>query len=92
MRIGLYRGATEGARRRTLRPAHEELSTNLDYAPPAWRQRSHRKQLPRREMVKHSAVECRTHLRIRRWCKMFVGADAYIGPPVEYSGNEQNWN
>ena len=32
MRIGLYRGATEGARRRTLRPTHDKLSTNLDYS------------------------------------------------------------
>ena len=77
MRIGLYRGATEGARRRTLRPTHDKLSTNLDYAPPAWRQRSHRKQLPRKGMAKHTAVECRTRLRIRRWCTVFtfLGAD-----------------
>ena len=32
IRIGLYRSATEGARRRTLRPAHETLSTKLHYS------------------------------------------------------------
>ena len=32
MRIGLYRGATELPRRRTLRPAHDKLSTNLNYS------------------------------------------------------------
>ena len=31
-RIGLYRGATEGACRRTLRPAHETFSTKLHYS------------------------------------------------------------
>ena len=31
-RIGLYRGATERARRRTLRPAHGNLPTNLYYS------------------------------------------------------------
>ena len=31
-RIGLYRGATEKARRRTLRPAHENLPTKLYYS------------------------------------------------------------
>ena len=41
-------------------------------APPAWRQRSHRKQLPRKEMAKHTAVECRTHLRMRRWCEFLM--------------------
>ena len=32
MRIGLYRGATELPRRRTLRPAHDNLSAKLDYS------------------------------------------------------------
>ena len=32
MRIGLYRDATEAPRRRTLRPAHENLSANLYYS------------------------------------------------------------
>ena len=41
-------------------------------APPAWRQRSHRKQLPRMEMAKHAAEECSTHLWIRRWCIIFA--------------------
>ena len=31
-RIGLYRGATESPRRRTLRPAHENLSAKLHYS------------------------------------------------------------
>ena len=31
-RIGLYRGATEGACRRTLRPAHDKLSAKLNYS------------------------------------------------------------
>ena len=41
-------------------------------APPAWGQRSHRKQLPRMEMVKHAAAEITGHLRIRRWCRIFL--------------------
>ena len=45
---------------------------NWTTAPPAWRQRSHRESLLRREMVKHAAVECRTRLRIRRWCTIFA--------------------
>ncbi len=45
---------------------------NWTTAPPAWKQRSHRKQLPRKEMAKHAAVEYRTHLRIRRWCRIFL--------------------
>ena len=32
IRIGLYRGATEAPRRRTLRPTHETLSTKLNYS------------------------------------------------------------
>ena len=32
MRIGLYRGATEKARKRTLRPAHGNLSAKLNYS------------------------------------------------------------
>ena len=50
---------------------------NYTTAPPAWGQRSHRKQLPRKEMAKHTAAECRTHLRMRRWCTVFtfLGAD-----------------
>ena len=32
MRIGLYRGATEQARRRTLRPAHGNFSAKLNYS------------------------------------------------------------
>ena len=32
MRIGLYRGATESPRRRTLRPAHGNLSAKLNYS------------------------------------------------------------
>ena len=32
MRIGLYRSATERARRRTLRPAHGNPSAKLDYS------------------------------------------------------------
>ena len=35
-------------------------------APPAWKQRSHRESLPRQKMAKHAAVECSTHLRMRR--------------------------
>ena len=32
IRIGLYRSATEQARRRTLRPAYDKLSTDLNYS------------------------------------------------------------
>ena len=45
---------------------------NWTTAPPAWKQRSHWEQLPRKEMAKHAAVEYRTHLRIRRWCRIFT--------------------
>ena len=50
-------------------------------APPAWRQRSHRKQLPRKGMAKHTAMEFGTHLRIRRWCKFLMErADRGVRP------------
>ena len=50
-------------------------------APPAWRQRSHRKQLPRKGMAKHTAMEFGTHLRIRRWCKFLMErADRVVRP------------
>ena len=45
---------------------------NYTTAPPAWGQRSHRKQLPRKGMVKHAAVEIAGHLRMRRWCKFLM--------------------
>ena len=45
---------------------------NYTTAPPAWRQRSHRKQLPRKEMAKYAAVEITGHLRIRRWCTILA--------------------
>ena len=41
-------------------------------APPAWRQRSHREQLPHKEMAKHAAVEITSHLRMRRWCEFLM--------------------
>ena len=60
---------------------HTRISLqNWTTAPPAWRQRSHRKQLPRKGMAKHTAVECRTHLRVRRWCSIFVRADRVACP------------
>ena len=72
MRIGLYRGATEGARRRRLRPAHGNLSAKLNYSAACVEERSHREQLLRKGMEKHPAVEITTHLRIRRWCSIFA--------------------
>ena len=43
-------------------------------------ERSHQESLPRKEMVKHPAVETAGYLRMRRWWKTLVGADAHIGP------------
>ena len=64
--------ATESPRRRTLRPAHENLSAKLYYSAACVEQRSHRKQLPRKSMAKHAAVEITGHLRMRRWCTVFA--------------------
>ena len=68
MRIGLYRKPQNHSVERHC-SQHTRISLQgWTTAPPAWKQRSHRKQLPRKEMVKHAAVQFRTHLRMRRWC------------------------
>ena len=87
MRIGLYRGATEQARRRTLRPAHDKLFAKLDYSAACVETT-----LPSRIIA--TQVDGKTRCRGNNWpstyapmvhdscilLQMFVGADAYIGP------------
>ena len=78
MRIGLYRKPQKNPVEEHC-GQHTEISLQIyTTAPPAWRQRSHRKQLPRKERAKHPAVEITGHLRMRRWCKFFVGVDGSV--------------
>ena len=87
--------ATEGARRRTLRPAHKNLSANLYYSAACVETT-----LPSIAVATQGAgkTPCRgnrsasTHSPVvHNFCvllQMFVGADAYIGPyrPVSNIG------
>ena len=91
MRIGLYRSATEVPRRRTLRPAHENLSAKLDYSAACVET-----MLPSMIVATQEAGKTRCHGNnwtstyapmVHNSCillQMFVGA--------EYSGNEEKRN
>ena len=72
MRIGLYRKPLNKPVEKHCGQHTGVSLQSCTTAPPAWRQHSHRKQLPRKELAKHAAVECRTRLRIRRWCTIFA--------------------
>ena len=72
IRIGLYRKPQKN-------PVEERCGQHTinslqiyTTAPPARGQRSHREQLPRKEMAKHAAVEITSHLRMRRWWTIFA--------------------
>ena len=86
MRIGLYRKPQNKPVEKHCSQHTKPFLQSYTTAPPAWRQRAHRWQLPRREMAKHAAVEITGHLRIRRWCRIFtflrsiVGADDPVRP------------
>ena len=70
MRIGLYRKPqNESVEKHYSQHTINSLQIYTT-APPAWGQRSHREQLPRKEMAKHSAVEIMGHLHMRRWCRI----------------------
>ena len=81
MRIGLYRKPQNKPLEECCGQHTKRFLQSYTTAPPAWGQRSHRKQLPRKKIVKHAAVECRTHLRLRRWCEFLMErADRVVRP------------